>query len=128
MAPSKLGLRPGESIGVEDAIMALTTKSANDVAVVVAEALAGKETTFAKLMTQRARELGMSRTTFRNASGLPNRGMKSTARDMVRLAQALMEDYPQYYHYFPTPAFRSEERRVGKECVITFKSRWSPYN
>src|SRR3546814_15537695 len=84
--------------------MALTTKSANDVAVVVAEALAGKETTFAKLMTQRARELGMSRTTFRNASGLRNRGMKSTARDMVRLAKARMEDYPQYYHYFSTPA------------------------
>src|SRR3546814_17256930 len=61
-------------------------------------------------MTQRARELGMSRTTFRNASGLPNRGMTSTARDMVRLAQALTEDYPQYYHYFSTPAFTSKGR------------------
>lgn len=110
MAPSKLGLDPGDSIAVEDAIMALTTKSANDVAVVVAEALAGKETTFAKRMTQRARELGMSRTTFRNASGLPNRAQKSTARDMVRLAQALMEDYPQYYHYFSTPAFTYKGR------------------
>src|SRR3546814_5119981 len=96
MAPSKLGLRPGESIGVEDAIMALTTKSANDVAVVVAEALAGTETTFAKLMTQSARELGLSRTTFRNASGLHNRGMKSTEPDMTRLDQPLLADHTQH--------------------------------
>ncbi|MGD1876615.1 MAG: serine hydrolase [Kiloniellaceae bacterium] len=105
MPPSKLGLKQGETIKVEDAIMALTTKSANDVAVVIAEALAGKETTFAKLMTERAQEIGMSRTTFRNASGLPNRAQKSTARDMVRLAKALMEDFPQYYHYFSETSF-----------------------
>lgn len=105
MPPSKLGLKRGQTISVEDAILALTTKSANDVAVVVAEALAGKETTFAKKMTQKARKLGMSRTTFRNASGLPNRGQKSTARDMARLGKALMVDYPQYYHYFSTRSF-----------------------
>ncbi|GAB4369950.1 MAG: D-alanyl-D-alanine carboxypeptidase family protein [Kiloniellaceae bacterium] len=105
MPPSKLGLKEGGSIRVEDAILALTTKSANDVAVVVAEALAGSEITFAKKMTERAQEIGMTRTTFRNASGLPNRGQKSTARDMVRLAKALMEDFPQYYHYFSTTTF-----------------------
>ena len=83
MPPSKLGLKRGDTIKLEDAILALATKSANDVAVVIAEALGGKETTFAQMMTQRARELDMSRTTFRNASGLPNRGQKSTARDMA---------------------------------------------
>ena len=105
MPPSKLGLNAGNTIAVEDAILALTTKSANDVAVVVAEALGGSEIEFAKLMTKRAGELGMSRTTFRNASGLPNRDQKSTARDMVRLAQALQADYPQYYHYFSATEF-----------------------
>lgn len=110
MPPSKLGLKPGQTISVEDAILALATKSANDVAVVVAEALAGQETTFAKKMTERAREIGMSRTTFRNASGLPNRAQKSTARDMVRLAKALMENYPQYYHYFSVDSFTYKGR------------------
>jgi len=105
MPPSKLGLKRGQTILVKDAILALTTKSANDVAVVVAEALGGKETTFAKMMTERARQLGMSRTTFRNASGLPNRGQKSTARDMVYLAKALKEEFPQYYHYFSVRSF-----------------------
>ncbi len=105
MPPSKLGLKRGQTILVKDAILALTTKSANDVAVVIAEALGGKETTFAKMMTERARQLGMSRTTFRNASGLPNRGQKSTARDMVRLAKALKDNYPQYYHYFSVRSF-----------------------
>jgi D-alanyl-D-alanine carboxypeptidase len=105
MPPSKLGLKVGERISVEDAIMALTTKSANDVAVVIAEALGGTEINFAKLMTERAEKIGMSRTTFRNASGLPNRGQKSTARDMVRLAQALQKEFPQYYHYFSRTSF-----------------------
>jgi len=105
MPPSKLGLKEGDTITVEDAILALATKSANDAAVVFAETLSGKETTFARLMTERAQELGMSRTTFRNASGLPNRGQKSTARDMARLGKALMEDFPQYYHYFSKTSF-----------------------
>jgi D-alanyl-D-alanine carboxypeptidase len=110
MPPSKLGLDAGDTINVEDAILALTTKSANDVAVVVAEALGGTEIEFAKLMTKRAEDLGMSRTTFRNASGLPNRAQKSTARDMVRLAQALMTNYPQHYHYFSATAFNYQGR------------------
>lgn len=110
MPPSKLGLKVGETITVEEAIRALSTKSANDVAVVVAEALAGKETTFAQVMTKRARALGMNRTTFRNASGLPNRGQKSTARDMARLAKAVMTDFPQYYHYFSTTKFTYKGR------------------
>jgi len=105
MPPSKLGLKPGQTITVEDAILALVTKSANDIAVVIAEALGGEETTFARMMTERAQELGMTRTTFRNASGLPNRAQKSTARDMVRLAQALMENHGKYYHYFSVQSF-----------------------
>src|SRR5690606_29865264 len=73
MPPSKLWLKPGETIRVEDAILALTTKSANDVAVVIAEALGDTESAFARMMTDRAQALGMTRTTFRNASGLPNK-------------------------------------------------------
>ena len=88
-APSKLGLQPGETISVKDAILALVTKSANDIAVVVAEHLGGTEIKFAQMMTSEARRLGMSRTTFRNASGLPNRGQMTTARDMIKLAVAL---------------------------------------
>lgn len=123
MPPSKLGLKVGQSIRVEDAILALVTKSANDVAVVVAEALAGKETTFAKVMTKRARTLGMSRTSFRNASGLPNRGQKSTARDMARLAKALMRDFPRYYRYFSTSTFsyRGRTYRSHNKLLRTYK-------
>ncbi|MDP6875329.1 MAG: serine hydrolase, partial [Alphaproteobacteria bacterium] len=80
---SKLGLRRGEVITVDQAILALVTKSANDAATVVAEAIGGSEIKFAILMTRRARDLGMSRTTFRNAYGLPNRRQLSTARDMA---------------------------------------------
>jgi len=105
MPASKLGLRRGEKITVKNAILALITKSANDVAVVVAEAIAGKETKFARLMTKKARALGMSKTRFRNASGLPNRGQVSTARDMATLAQALIRNYPDYYELFSTPQF-----------------------
>ena len=89
MAPSKLGLKAGDRIATRDAILALITKSANDAAVVIAEALGGTEAKFARKMTKRARELGMTRTTFRNASGLPNRGQLSTARDMAILALRL---------------------------------------
>lgn len=106
MTPSKLGLEAGEGIRVEDAILALVTKSANDAAVVLAEALGGSEWRFALQMTETARELGMRRTRFRNASGLPNRGQLSTARDMARLGRALLNDFPQYYHYFAMQDFR----------------------
>ena len=100
MSPSKLGVKRGESITVETAILALVTKSANDAAVVVAEHLGGTEAKFARLMTKKARELGMRRTSFRNASGLPNRRQLSTARDMAVLAKRLVEDFPQHYRYF----------------------------
>lgn len=104
--PSKLGLRAGASISVEDAIKALVTKSANDVAVVVAEHLAGSESRFAAQMTARARELGMSRTRYVNASGLPDSRQQTTARDVATLSLALQEDYPQFYGYFQTPGLK----------------------
>ena len=109
-APSKLGLKRGSSITVKDAIFALVTKSANDVATVVAEHIGGTEIKFAQLMTKKARSLGMKRTTFMNASGLPNRKQKSTARDMGKLGKALLVDFPQYYHYFETRKFRYGKR------------------
>jgi D-alanyl-D-alanine carboxypeptidase len=102
--------RRAQSIKVKDAILALVTKSANDAAVVIAEALAGSEIKFAQKMTAKARALGMTRTNFRNASGLPNRRQLSTARDMARLAQALIEDYPQFYTYFSTEKFTYKGR------------------
>ena len=108
--PSKLGLRAGATISVEDAIKALVVKSANDIAVVVAEALGGTEVEFARKMTRKAKALGMSRTTFRNASGLPNRKQRSTARDMAQLARALMWDFPHRYHYFDDRRFRYRGR------------------
>ena len=103
--PTKLYLRPGENITVRSAILAITTRSANDAAVVLAEAIGGTEWKFAHLMTQQARELGLSRTTFRNASGLPNRHQKTTARDMAKLALAILHDYPEYYHFFKAKRF-----------------------
>lgn len=112
-APSKLGLKPGQTIRAEDAILALVTKSANDVATVVAEALGETEYKFALEMTKRARALGMRRTTFRNASGLPNRRQLSTARDMSVLGRRIMADFPQYYHYFSTTRFKYNGRTYG---------------
>jgi D-alanyl-D-alanine carboxypeptidase len=105
-APSRLGLKPGSTIFVEDAILALVTKSANDVATVLAEALGGKEWEFAGIMTKKARALGMRNTTFQNASGLPNRKQLSSARDMANLAIALLQDFPGYYHYFSVTEFK----------------------
>ncbi len=104
-APSKLGLKAGETITVEQAINALVVKSANDVATVVAEKIAGTEYKFAQLMTQKAKELGMTRTRFRNASGLPNRKQYTTARDMATLGQRLILDFPSYYSYFSATSF-----------------------
>ena len=99
-SPSKLGLRRGETITVRKAIAALVTKSANDVATVLAEAMGGTERKFAVLMTKRARQLGMRNTTFKNASGLPNRKQLSTARDMSILARALLKRFPKRYREF----------------------------
>ena len=105
MAPSKLGLRPGTSITVDEAIKALVTKSANDAAATIAENLGGTESNFAARMTRVARSIGMSRSSFNNASGLPNPGQFTTARDMATLGLRLMRDFPQYYPYFRITAF-----------------------
>lgn len=103
--PSKIGIPAGGSIRVEDAILALVTKSANDIAVAVAEAVGGTEARFGQMMTQRARQLGMTRSNFVNASGLHNPRQTSTARDMATLGRALMRDFPHEYRYFKTPSF-----------------------
>lgn len=104
-APSKLGLRPGETISVRDVILALVTKSANDAAVVAAEGIGGTETEFAQMMTRKAQALGMTRTVYRNASGLPNPGQMSTVRDQAILARALINRHAGPYHYFSTRQF-----------------------
>jgi D-alanyl-D-alanine carboxypeptidase len=104
-APTKLGLRPGQTIRVEDAIKGLVTRSANDAAVVIAEAIAGDEDDFAKLMTRRARALGMTKTVYRNASGLPDDDQVTTARDQSTLGRAIQDRFPRYYRYFSTTAF-----------------------
>jgi D-alanyl-D-alanine carboxypeptidase len=104
-APSKLDLKPGQTITVEDAIQGIVTKSANDAAVVVAENLGDTEKNFAKLMTQQARALGMTNTTYVNASGLPDDGQVTTAKDQALLGRAIQERFPRYYKYFSTEAF-----------------------
>ncbi len=104
-APTKLGLRPGQTITVEDAIKGLVTRSANDAAVVIAEAIAGDEDDFAKLMTRKARALGMSRTVYHNASGLPDDDQVTTARDQSTLGRAIQDRFPRYYRYFSTTVF-----------------------
>lgn len=109
-APSKLGLAAGDTIDVDTAIKALVVKSANDVAVVIAEAVSGSEWKFAKAMTEKARQLGMKRTTFRNASGLPNSLQVTTARDLAVLTRRVISDFPQYYPYFSATTFEHGER------------------
>jgi D-alanyl-D-alanine carboxypeptidase len=104
-APSKLGLMPGQSITVEDAIRALVTKSANDVAVVIAEAIGGDEDSFARMMTRKARALGMARSVYTNASGLPDEDQLTTAHDQVVLGRAIQDRFPLYYRYFATASF-----------------------
>jgi D-alanyl-D-alanine carboxypeptidase len=122
MAPSKLGLKPGSTITVEQAIKALVIKSANDAAATVAENLGGgSEAAFANRMTRVAHGIGMRRSTFRNASGLPNPGQVTTSRDMATLGLRLMRDFPQYYPYFRSTSFvfkgrviRGHNRLVGR--------------
>lgn len=109
-SPSRLGLAPGSTISAENAIRALVVKSANDVAVAVGERLGGGESRFGELMTTRAAEIGLTNTTFRNASGLPNSRQTTTARDMARLAIALHRDFPQYFDYFNEETFRYNGR------------------
>ncbi|MDB5371022.1 MAG: hypothetical protein JWP20_2580, partial [Roseomonas sp.] len=112
--PSKLGLRAGNTILARDAIMAMITKSANDAATALGEHLAGNrgEAAFARMMTVQARSIGMTRTTFRNANGLPDPRQVTTARDMARLSQALIRDFPERYGYFSVQSFSWQGREV----------------
>ena len=112
MSPSKIGVRAGEKIKVGDAVMALIVKSANDCATVLAEGLGYSEENFAKTMTEVAHELGMKNTTFYNASGLPNRKQKTTARDMALLGAAIYHHFPQYYKLFATKKFTYKGRTI----------------
>ena len=111
--PSKLGVRSGRSITVEQAILALVTRSANDAATALGELLGGSEDRFGRIMTNKARALGMTRTTYRNAHGLPNNAQMTTARDQARLGIALRQHFPQYYSYFSTRSFRFGKQTIG---------------
>lgn len=137
--PSRLGVRRGDTLTFDQAIRALAVNSANDVAVMVAERMAGSEARFAARMTARARALGMNNTRFANASGLPNPHIRTTARDMAVLSLALYNDFPQYYHYFQTPSntWRSRTARNhnrllgavnGVDGIKTGYTRASGYN
>lgn len=139
MQPSKLGTKPGGSISAEQAILSVVTKSANDIAVAIGEHLAGSEPAFAERMTRKARALGMSRTNFRNASGLPHAQQVTTARDMARLGIALREHFPQYYRYFSARSFTYGRSRManhnrllgrvaGVDGIKTGYTRASGYN
>src|SRR4051812_10641682 len=138
-APTKLGLRPGQTIKVEDAIKGLVTRSANDAAVVIAETIAGDEDGFAKLMTRKARALGMTKTVYRNASGLPNDEQITTARDQATLGRAIQDRFPRYYRYFSTTSFayrgqsiRNHNRLLGNvegvDGIKTGYTRASGFN
>jgi D-alanyl-D-alanine carboxypeptidase len=111
--PSKLGVKPGGSFTVEQGILAIVTRSANDVATALGENLGGSEGRFAEMMTAKARALGMSRTTYRNANGLPNMSQMTTARDQARLGMALYKQFPQYYHYFSARRFVYGNQVIG---------------
>lgn len=139
MQPSKIGLAAGATISVENAIKALVTKSANDIAVAVAEGVSGTESAFAQRMTQTARSIGMTRTRFRNANGLPNGQQVTTARDMATLGLRIQVDFPQYYHYFSLRSFtyrgrtyRNHNRLLGAydgaDGIKTGYTRASGYN
>ncbi|MEQ1944294.1 D-alanyl-D-alanine carboxypeptidase [Mesorhizobium sp. VNQ89] len=111
--PTKLGVKAGGSVTVETAIYSLVTKSANDASTALAEMLGGSEAEFARMMTTKARQLGMTGTIFRNANGLPNPAQHSTARDMATLGIALREHFPQYYDYFSTRSFQYGKQRLA---------------
>ena len=121
---SKLGLRQGQSIRVREAIVALVVKSANDVGTVVSEALAGTESKFAGVMTEKAMALGMTKTRFRNATGLPNKGQVSTAGDLARLAFSLYRDFPQYYHYFGETSFEYRRQDLSRPQHFRRRLYW----
>ena len=118
--PSKIGLRAGEKIALGDAVRLMAVKSANDVATTIAEYFSGSEAAFAQLMTSRARALGMRNTTFRNASGLPDRRQRTTARDVATLSLSIYERFPHYTHFFATRSatwrgkrYRNTNRLLG---------------
>jgi D-alanyl-D-alanine carboxypeptidase len=111
--PSKLGVRPGGAITVDQAIRALVTRSANDMATALGEYVGGSEDRFAQMMTNKARALGMTRTTYRNANGLPNTAQMTTARDQARLGIALRQHFPQYYGYFSIRTFNFGKQVIG---------------
>ncbi|MEX0808754.1 MAG: D-alanyl-D-alanine carboxypeptidase family protein [Dongiaceae bacterium] len=136
---TNLALQKGATLTVEQAIYALVIRSANDVAMVVAEELGGNEADFARLMTERARQLGMNNTVFRNPHGLPNKAQVTTAQDMATLARALMFDFPGFYHYFSTTSFtyngvtykshnRLMQRYAGADGLKTGYIRASGFN
>lgn len=136
---SKLYLKAGETIPVDTAIRALAVKSANDVATAVAEYLAGSEDAFARRMTAKARQLGMRQTVFTNASGLPDAGMTTTARDMALLGLALRRDFPHHYAYFSLRSFDYRGKQIrghnkvldavaGADGIKTGYIRASGYN
>jgi D-alanyl-D-alanine carboxypeptidase len=122
-SPTKLGLKPGETIRAADAIKALVTQSANDAAVTIAENLAGTEENFARVMTAKARALGMTGTTFHNASGLPDPDQLTTARDMAILAQHLIHDFPEYYSVFSARYFIYRGRSYRNHNHLLFGYR-----
>lgn len=111
--PSKIGFEPGDKISLKDAMLALVTKSANDVAIAVAEHFSGSERRFASAMTAKARMIGLNATTFRNASGLPDPGQTTTARDMVTLALRIFDDHPDFYPVFATRSFSYRGKRFN---------------
>ena len=119
-APSKLDLKEGEEIALIDAIRVLITKSANDVAIAVAEHIGGSEANFARLMTQKAHQIGMRGTTFRNASGLPDPGQVTTARDMATLALRLQDEFPQHYVLFGTRTFAYKGETYRNHNALLF--------
>ncbi|MBZ9882650.1 D-alanyl-D-alanine carboxypeptidase [Mesorhizobium sp. CA10] len=138
-APTKLGVRAGGSVSVETAILSIVTKSANDSATALGEMLGGSEDNFARMMTAKARQLGMNGTVFRNANGLPDPGQFTTARDMAMLGIALREHYPQYYGYFSQRSFLYGRQRInghnrllgrikGVDGIKTGYTRASGYN
>lgn len=138
-APTKLGVRAGGSVPVETAILSIVTKSANDSATALGEMLGGSEDNFARMMTAKARQLGMNGTVFRNANGLPDPGQFTTAHDMAMLGIALREHYPQYYGYFSQRSFLYGRQRInghnrllgrikGVDGIKTGYTRASGYN
>ncbi len=118
-APSKLGLRMGDYITVSDAVNGVIIKSANDAAVVLAEAVGGNEWQFVSMMNRMARRLGMNHTHFQNSSGLPDRRQKTTAYDLARVAIALRRDHPQYYYLFAKPSFAFQGHVVNSHNRVT---------